>query len=79
MKKIIDLKVKKYFLTIIFLFSIILNIMTFMIDSTALEQEINIEQQQQKLNEIEQRKREIQKEMERLKQEEVDYQKSLTK
>ena len=79
MKRIIDLKVKKYFLTIIFLLSIILSIMIFMVGSTALEQDINIEQQQQRLNEIEQRKREIQKEIERLKQEEVDYQKSLQK
>jgi len=42
-------------------------------------QEINIQQQQQKLNEIEQRKKDMQKEIERLKQEKVDYQKSLQK
>jgi len=47
--------------------------------SIAEEQEINIQQQQQKLNEIEQRKKDIEKEIERLKQEKVDYQKSLQK
>lgn len=45
----------------------------------ASSQDVNIEQQQEQLNKIEQRKKEIQKEVERLKQEKVDYQKSLQK
>lgn len=47
--------------------------------SIAADQNDNIQQQQEQLNKIEQRKKEIQKEVERLKQEQVDYQKSLQK
>ncbi len=79
MKRIFNKKTKKYFLTIIFITSILLTMMISIVNSIALEQEINIEQQQKRLNEIEQRKKEIQQEIERLKQEEVDYQKSLQK
>lgn len=45
----------------------------------AADPDDNIQQQQDQLNKIEQRKKEIQKEVERLKQEQVDYQKSLQK
>ena len=43
------------------------------------ENEINIQQQQENLNKIEQRKKDIQKEVDRLKQETVDTEKSLQK
>ncbi len=41
------------------------------------DQSVNIEQQQEKLKEVEQRKNLIQQELDRLKQEEIDYQNSL--
>ena len=41
--------------------------------------DINIQQEQENLNKIEQRKKDIEKEIERLSQEKVDYQKSLQK
>ncbi|MDD3656645.1 MAG: peptidoglycan DD-metalloendopeptidase family protein [Atribacterota bacterium] len=71
---------KKYSIIIFFLMLFIWFIFFIFIGfSIAEEQEINIQQQQQKLNEIEQRKKDIEKEIERLKQEKVDYQKSLQK
>lgn len=63
-------------------FLLIIFIITFSIfdgSGSAQKQVINIQQQQQKLKEIEKRKKDIEKEIERLKQEEVDYQKSLLK
>ena len=70
----------KEFYKIVFL--LLLIIVTFSIlgeKSIAADQDDNIHQQQEQLNKIEQRKKEIQKEVERLKQEQVDYQKSLQK
>ncbi|NLL61608.1 MAG: peptidoglycan DD-metalloendopeptidase family protein [Candidatus Atribacteria bacterium] len=70
----------KEFYKIVFL--LLLIVFTFSIlaeKSIAADQNDNIQQQQEQLNKIEQRKKEIQKEVERLKQEQVDYQKSLQK
>ncbi len=73
------LLIRGYFIIPFLILSVIVTSFMFGAYSTAQEQEINIQQQQQKLQEIEQRKKDIEKEIERLKQEEVDYQKSLQK
>ena len=61
------------FLLVLFIFSMPVR------NGIAFNQDDNIQQQQDQLNKIEQRKKEIQVEVDRLKQEQVDYQKSLQK
>lgn len=64
-----------FFLIFFLLFT--LYIFTEFVNSQA--KDINIQQEQENLNKIEQRKKDIEKEIERLSQEKVDYQKSLQK
>ena len=78
MKKSINLKEKKYILfALMVVAAFILFFLLLTENSDAEEQDISIEQQQQRLNEIEQRKKAIQKELEQLQQEGADHQKSL--
>lgn len=68
----------KEYLLIIYFFVILFILCTYSFVK-AEENEINIQQQQENLNKIEQRKKDIQKEVDRLKQETVDTEKSLQK
>ena len=71
--------IKKYCKISVLFFFVLFSFFVLSSYIIASSQDVNIEQQQEQLNKIEQRKKEIQKEVERLKQEKVDYQKSLQK
>ncbi|HPK87142.1 MAG TPA: hypothetical protein PK267_03870, partial [Atribacterota bacterium] len=71
--------IKKYCKISVLFFFVLFSFFVLSSYIIASSQDVNIEQQKEQLNKIEQRKKEIQKEVERLKQEKVDYQKSLQK
>lgn len=79
MKKYFDIREKKYILTISIIIIFFLSFFWHIEKGNAAEQTISIEEQEEKLNQIENRKKAIEQELERLKQEETDYQKSLEK
>jgi len=79
MKKYFDRREKKQILMISIIIIFILSFFWHIEKGNAAEQPISIEEQEEKLNQIEQRKKAIEQELERLKQEETDYEKSLEK
>lgn len=70
---------KESYIAFFLIFFLLLTLYIFTEFVNSQVKDINIQQEQENLNKIEQRKRDIEKEIERLAQEKVDYQKSLQK
>src|SRR6056297_716840 len=79
MKKHFDIREKNYILMISIIIIFILSFFWHIEKVNAADQPISIEEQEEKLNQIECRKNAIEQELERLKEEETDYEKSLEK
>ena len=70
---------KEFYIAFFLIFFVLSTLFIFTEFVNAQTKDINIQQEQENLNKIEQRKKDIEKEIERLTQEKVDYQKSLQK
>jgi len=79
MKTYFDIRERKYILTILIIIIFFFSFFWYIEKANAANQPISIEEQEEKLKQIENRKKAIEQELEHLKQEETDYEKSLKK